>query len=96
MQNISLGDILIFSTFKQNQRFDRIVTICTFMQNLGIKVKKFLNIKCDNLLKSQNLVGLSNVDNLCCYANLQVKSFQNQVLYPSRSSGHGEYPNLGF
>ena len=68
------------------------MTICTFMQNPGIKVLK----KCDNLLKSQNLVGLSNVDNLYCYANLQVKSFQNQVLYPSRSSGHGEYPNLGF
>ena len=84
------GDIVIFSTFKQNRRFDQIVTICTFMQNLGIKVKKYLNIKCDNLLKSQNLGGLSNVDNLYSYANLQIKSLKNQVLYTSESSGHGE------
>ena len=36
------GDILIFSTFKQNLRFGRILTLSTFMQNLWLKVKNIL------------------------------------------------------
>ena len=86
----------------QNLRFGRILTMCTFMQNLWLKVKNTLTSSVILYWKARLIqnpkfkVVESNVDNLYSHANPQVKSKKNQVLYTSEKLRSWWIQNLWF
>ena len=86
----------------QNLRFGRILTMCTFMQNLWLKVKNTLTSSVILYWKARLIqnpkfkVVESNVDNLYSHANPQVKSKKNQVLYTSEKLRSWWIQNLRF
>ena len=86
----------------QNLRFGQILTMCTFMQNLWLKVKNTLTSSVILYWKGRLIqnpkfkVVESNVDNLYSHANPQVKSKKNQVLYTSEKLKWWWIQNLRF
>ena len=86
----------------QNLRFGQILTMCTFMQNLWLKVKNTLTSSVILYWKARLIqnpkfkVVESNVDNLYSHANPQVKSKKNQVLYTSEKLRSWWIQNLRF
>ena len=86
----------------QNLRFGWILTMCTFMQNLWLKVKNTLKSsvilywKARLIQNPKFMVVESNVDNLYSHANPQVKSLKDQVLYTSEKLRSWWIKNLRF
>ena len=86
----------------QNLRFGKILTMCTFMQKLWLKVKNTLTSsvilywKARLIQNSKFKVVESSVDNLYSLANPQVKSKKNQVLYSSEKLRSWWIQNLRF
>ena len=86
----------------QKLRFGRILTMCTFMQNLWLKVKNTLTSSVILYWKTRLIqnpkfkVVESNVDNLYSHANPQVKSKKSQVLYTSEKLRSWWIQNLRF
>ena len=86
----------------QNLRFCQILTMCTFMQNLWLKVKNTLTSSVILYWKARLIqnpkfkVVERNVDNLYSHANPQVKSKKNQVLYSSEKLRSWWIQNLRF